>query len=166
MRTYIRAYQPGGCYFFTVVTDARKHLFSDVSNIERLRRAFEHVMIKRPFTIDAIVIMPDHIHAVWNLPEHDADFSTRWRLIKHFVSRGWQGTGSFWQPRFWEHLIRNEDDWRRHIDYIHYNPVKHGIAVKPEDWEYGSYRKAKAGGWYPEGWGICEPDSCKGMDNE
>jgi putative transposase len=166
MRTYIRAYQPGGCYFFTVVTANRLPRFADKSNIERLRRAFRQVMVKHPFTIDAIVIMPDHLHALWRLPEDDDDFSTRWRLIKHYVSRGNQENAPFWQPRFWEHLIRDERDWRNHVDYIHYNPVKHGIVSKPEEWEHGSFRKAKENGWYPEGWGYVEPENCKGLEVE
>lgn len=164
MRTYIRAYQPGGCYFFTVVTGKRRPYFADTAHIERLRQAFRHVMAKHPFVIDAAVIMPEHIHTIWRLPENDDDFSTRWRLIKHFVSRGWQGEDTFWQQRFWEHLIRDEEDWRKHVDYIHYNPVKHGMATKPEDWEYGSFRQAKAAGWYPDGWGCSEPESCKNME--
>ena len=105
MRTYICAYQPGGCYFFTVVTGKRRPHFADSAHIERLRQAFRHVMDKHPFVIDAAVIMPDHIHTILSLPENDDDFSTRWRLIKHFVSRGWQSEDAFWQPRLWEHLI-------------------------------------------------------------
>jgi putative transposase len=166
MRTYIRAYQPGGCYFFTVVTNNRIPHFAEQYHIDRLRLGFRHVMVKRPFAIDAIVVMPDHIHVLWRLPEADHDFSTRWRLIKHFVSRGWQGDDAFWQPRFWEHLIRDEDDWQNHVDYIHYNPVKHGMVTRPEDWAFGSYRKARADGWYPDGWGSCEPESCKNMEIE
>jgi len=111
MRNYIRAYQPGGCYFFTVVTGKRHPHFADATNVERLRQAFRHVMVKHPFVIDAVVIMPDHIHTIWRLPENDDDFSTRWRLIKHFVSRGCQGEDAFWQPRFWEHLIRDEGNY-------------------------------------------------------
>ncbi len=166
MRTYIRAYQPGGCYFFTVVTGRRATHFSATSNVERLRHAFRHVMDRHPFVIDAVVILPDHLHTIWRLPEGDADFSTRWRLIKHFVSRGWHGDTPFWQPRFWEHLIRDKNDWQRHLDYIHYNPVKHGLVERPEDWEHGSYRKAKANGWYADGWGHSEPASCGNMDVE
>jgi putative transposase len=166
MRNYIRAYQPGGCYFFTVVTGKRHLHFADATNVERLRQAFRHVMVKHPFVIDAVVIMPDHIHTIWRLPENDDDFSTRWRLIKHFVSLGWEGEDTFWQPRFWEHLIRDEEDWRKHVDYIHYNPVKHGMVSKPEDWEHGSFRKAKANGWYPDGWGCSEPESCRNMELE
>jgi len=166
MRTYIRAYQPGGCYFFTVVTWNRAPNFSDSANVERLRQAFRHVIAKHPFSIDAIVVMPDHLHTIWTLPEGDHDFSTRWRLIKHYVSRGWQGNGTFWQPRFWEHLIRDEDDYRRHIDYIHYNPVKHGFVKMPEEWHHSSYHKAREQGLYPAGWGHSEPDKCSGMKLE
>ncbi len=166
MRNYLRVYQPGGCYFFTVVTSERRPHFANISWLERLRLAFRHVMTTHPFVIEAIVLMPEHIHAIFHLPENYDDFSTRWRLIKHFVSRGWHGEEPFWQPRFWEHLIRDEEDWHNHLDYIHYNPVKHGFVSKPEDWEHGSYRKAKAHGWYPDGWGQSEPECCKNMNIE
>ena len=87
---------------------------------------------RHPFHIEAIVVLPDHLHAVWQLPEGDSDFSTRWREIKKAVTRELRGTAeSIWQPRFWEHWLRDEWDWRRHIDYIHYNPVKHGLASSP-----------------------------------
>ncbi|HJP97397.1 MAG TPA: transposase [Rhodanobacteraceae bacterium] len=127
MSDYRRAWIPGGCFFFTVVTRNREPWLAGVDAMDRLRRAFREIMRERPFAIDAIVILPDHLHAIWRLPQGDADFSTRWRLIKHSVSvaphRKWH-----WQPRFWEHVVREEDDWRRHVEYIHYNPVKHGYA--------------------------------------
>ena len=166
MRSYIRLFQPGGCYFFTVVTGKRAPHFSDDVTVERLKQAFRHVIIKHPFTIDAIVVMPDHLHAVWSLPDGDSDFSTRWRLIKHFVSRGADGNAPFWQPRFWEHLIRDEADYQQHIDYIHYNPVKHGFVTRPEEWHHSSYHKAMELGLYPAGWGHIEPNSCRELELE
>lgn len=125
-------------------------------------------MIAHPFQIDAMVILPDHLHAVWRLPSDDPDFSTRWRKIKHFFSIG-QPSGlkrdslvrrrekGVWQRRFWEHVIRDEEDWRRHIDYVHYNPVKHGYVLSPDEWPHSSFDKALRKRWYPEGWGTAVP---------
>lgn len=124
--------------------------------MDRLGRAFRAAMRKRSFAIDAIVILPDHLHAIWRLPQGDADFSTRWRLIKHYVSvtphRQWS-----WQPRFWEHAVRDENDWRRHLQYIRYNPVKHGYTKTPGDWPHSSFRRAVERGWHAADWGATEP---------
>ena len=148
MSNYRRARVPGGAYFFTVVTYERRPLLQDAAQVELLRRAFAWAKTRRPFSIDAIVILPDHLHCVWRLPEGDADFSGRWRAIKQFVSRRMEaplsarGEKLIWQRRFWEHLIRDEEDWRRHLDYIHYNPVKHGFVNAPEAWPYSSFTAA------------------------
>ncbi len=109
-------------------------------------------MARRPFQIDAIVILPDYIHCIWTLPENDSDFSTRWRLIKRdFSSRmsaplSTRGEKKIWQRRFWEHLIRDESDLQSHMDYIHYNPVKHGYVRRPEEWKYSSFHRLVAKG--------------------
>ncbi|MGH8147081.1 MAG: REP-associated tyrosine transposase [Rhodanobacteraceae bacterium] len=155
MSNYRRAQVPGGCFFFTVVTQNRKPWLTDSNPIHRLRRAFREVMRQRPFAIDAVVILPDHLHTIWRLPPGDDDFSTRWRLIKHNVTTGqdWR-----WQPRFWEHCLRDEEDWRRHIEYIHYNPVKHGYAKTPWDWPFGSFRHAVDRGWHSKDWGTMPPE--------
>jgi putative transposase len=106
------------------------------------------------------------------LPEEDCDYSSRWREIKKSTSRhistvtNRRNERLVWQRRFWEHTIRDEDDWRRHVDYIHYNPVKHGLAKRPGDWPWSSFRKAVAKGWYDEAWGACEPEAIDGMDYE
>ncbi|WP_305906783.1 transposase [Methylomarinum sp. Ch1-1] len=149
MSHYRRAYIPGGCYFFTAVTHHREAWFSTQENVDRLREAFRHVKNRHPFAIDAIVVLPDHIHTVWRLPDGDADFSLRWRLLKHYVaiklSNGTNNRGEkqFWQRRFWEHVIRGETDWRNHIDYIHYNPVKHDYVTTPAQWPYSSNSQFK-----------------------
>ncbi len=172
MSNYRRATAPGGCFFFTVVTHNRRPLFADTAAVDRLRNAFRRVMSKRPFTIDAVVVLPDHLHCIWQLPQNDTNYSTRWRLIKSFVSSGMdtpvntRGEAPVWQRRFWEHLIRNESDWRRHMDYIHYNPVKHGYARQPKDWPHSSFKQAVGKGWYEENWGTIDPSNIKEMNVE
>jgi len=172
MRTYKRAYENGGCYFFTVITHGRKHLLTNENAVARLRLAFKQVMNKRPFEIDAIAVMPDHLHCLWSLPKNDHDFSKRWMLIKSFFSVGIPAASNarrekaVWQPRFWEHLIRDDEDWRRHMDYIHYNPVKHGYVKQPAAWEYSSFRKAVEQGLYEKDWGRVAPESIENMDFE
>jgi len=139
---YRRCFIPGGCYFFTVVTYRRHPLFGDPANVDLLRMAMREVMAKRPFEIQAMVVLPDHLHTVWQLPKAEADFSKRWRDIKHFVSCRIDAPVNrrkeklVWQRRFWEHAIRNEEDWRRHLEYVHFNPVKHGLASCAADWPY------------------------------
>ena len=172
MSQYRRVYQQGGCYFFTVVTFRRLKYLAKSENIQRLRDAFQHVMLSYPFTIDAIVVLPNHIHCIWILPEGDNDFSIRWRLIKRYVSVGINvpvtrmGEKKVWQRRFWEHLIRNEKDWQKHMDYIHYNPVKHGFVKSPIDWPHSSFETAVKRGYYERDWGGGEPVTIKNMDRE
>ncbi|MBI5970194.1 MAG: transposase [Deltaproteobacteria bacterium] len=177
---YRRAWQKGGCYFFTVVTHERHPILTIPENVDRLRAAFDHIRRKRPFEIDGIVILPDHIHCIWQLPEDDDDFPTRWRLIKHYFSRlckGFDGAASsqsrqskdekaIWQRRYWEHLVRDEDDWQRHMDYIHYNPVKHGLVDSSAKWPHSSFRRCVERGWYSQDWGDMEPKIIKGMNLE
>lgn len=129
-------------------------------------------MEKLPFAMDAVVILPDHLHCIWQLPPDDADFSTRWRLIKRHFALGIdapmtaRGEKKVWQRRFWEHFLRDEEDWRRHMDYIHYNPVKHGYVSSPVDWVSGSFQRAVKEGLYPVDWGGQEPPSVTGMELE
>ncbi len=170
---YRRFYQSGAIYFFTVVTEDRKPLLID--NIERLRSAFCLCKDRYPFDIEAIVVLPDHLHTLWKLPEGDKDFSKRWMVIKRKFSSGLPcGTVNaskarkrekgIWQRRFWEHYIRNEEDWRRHVDYIHFNPVKHGYVSEPQDWPYSSYSQAVRKGWYETN--VLREDDFKDMDFE
>ena len=172
MSTYHRAYQPGGCYFFTVVTYNRCAILTNSEVLERVRKAFRRVQATRPFTIDAIVVLPDHLHCIWKLPPDEHDFSTRWRMIKHYVSTGIdlplndRKEKLVWQRRFWEHLIRSEEDWRRHMYYIHYNPVKHGYVAKVSDWPHSSFHRAVKEDLYPPDWGTFEPDNVKKMHIE
>jgi putative transposase len=164
---YRRAYVPGGSYFFTVVTEQRRRLFADVSNVMLLRQAIRTVMRNRPFTIDAIVVLPDHIHCIWSLPPGDADFATRWRLIKTWftkhlllrehirpnTARIHKCRQAVWQHRYWEHLLRDEADYQCHVDYIHYNPVKHGYVSKPVEWPFSSLKRYVKQGVLPADWG-------------
>ena len=173
---YRRAKVKGGTYFFTVVTHKRIKIFNRSDRVELLRQAFREVIRQHPFKIDAFVLLPDHLHCIWTLPKGNADFSTRWRLIKSYFSRhsglvGWaeernptntttsesrlrKNEKSIWQRRFWEHLIRNNDDLRQHVEYIHYNPVKHGLTKAPADWAYSSFHRYADKGIYDIKWGA------------
>ena len=170
---YRRFYQSGARYFFTVVTENREPLL--IENIERLRAAFRLCLSRYPFEIEAIVVLPDHLHTVWRLPEGDGDFSRRWMVIKRKFSAGLPSRvvsdsktkkreKGIWQRRFWEHCIRDENDWRRHVDYIHFNPVKHGYVSAPQDWLHSSFNQAVRKGWYEPG--VLLEDDFKEIDNE
>ena len=166
---YRRNQLEGGSYFFTVNLAERKRRLL-VEHIAALREAFRNVRSRHPFQIDAIVIMPDHLHAVVTLPPGDADYSTRWMLIKAGFSRSLpqterinasrrsKGERGVWQRRFWEHTLRDDDDYRHHIDYIHYNPVKHGYVTHPAAWPHSSIHQYIKAGKLPADWGMA-PDS-------
>ncbi|MBK5206101.1 MAG: transposase [Polaromonas sp.] len=153
---YRRAFTPGGTFFFTLVTQERRAVFASAAAVEALRGAFRAVHTSRPFEIAAMVVMPEHLHCIWTLPPGDADFSTRWRLIKTWFTKHHAADGraqAVWQPRYWEHQIREDADFAHHVDYIHYNPVKHGLAKSPWDWPYSSFRRHVEAGVYPANWG-------------
>src|SRR5579883_1107437 len=162
MVRYRRNYISGGTCFFTVVlADRRSRLLVD--HVGPLRSAFRAARRDRPFAINAIVILPEHLHAILTLPENDADFSGRWRRIKGHFSSALIGTGvelkrrpngelALWQRRFWEHTIRDEVDFVRHVDYIHFNPVKHGLTRRVIDWRHSSFHRYVREGLLPEDW--------------
>jgi putative transposase len=163
MTGYRRNFVAGATYFFTVnLADRRRPLLTE--NIECLRAAFRYTRHRYPFTIDAIVVLPDHLHTIWTMPEGDSDFAVRWNLIKGNFSRGLprvenvsdsrlrKGERGIWQRRYWEHTIRDEDDFARHVDYIHFNPVKHGHAEHPGAWPYSSFHRMVRLGFYPADW--------------
>lgn len=164
MPRYIRSFVPGGTFFFTVTLLERQRRLL-VERIDLLREAFSLVQAHKPFTLDAVVILPDHLHCIWTLPSGDADFSSRWHAIKAGFSRGIasgerlserrikKGERGIWQRRFWEHAIRDERDFGRHADYIHYNPVKHGHAQRTADWPFSSFRRYVERGICPLDWG-------------
>ena len=165
---YRRSKAKGATFFFTVVTHGRERTLCDNTTVETIKRAFIHVKAKFPFVIDAFVLLPDHIHCVWTLPENDSDFSKRWRLIKSYYTRrcsaaqagmltpsmATKGERTIWQRRFWEHTIVDEDDFRKHVEYIHYNPVKHGLVKSPKDWPYSSFHRHVSEGSYSLDWGA------------
>jgi putative transposase len=172
MSNYRRCYIPGACYFFTAVTYERRPLFQDPANVDLLRQAMRQAKASRPFEVQAMVVLPDHLHSLWRLPEVDADFSIRWRDIKNRVSKAIDTSTNHrrekqvWQRRFWEHIIRDLNDWRRHVDYIHFNPVKHGYVCTAADWPHSSFARRVAEGWYPAEWGREEPAAIRGWSLE
>ena len=164
MTEYRRNFVRGGSFFFTVnLLDRRSRLLTE--NIGALRTAFRKTKADHPFSIEAIVVLPDHLHAIWSLPEGDSDFATRWRLIKSrfshalppgertSASRRSKGERGIWQRRYWEHTLRDEDDFARHADYIHFNPVKHGHVARAVDWPHSSFHRMTRLGAYPADWG-------------
>ena len=161
---YRRADVNGGCYFFTVnLADRNNTLLTD--EIDRLRATINKVKKQHPFKLDAMVILPEHLHALFTLPQNDHDFATRWMLIKAGFSRQLpklerisdsrktKGERGIWQRRYWEHLIRDDKDFARHVDYIHYNPVKHGHVTRPEDWPYSTIHHYLKQGLLDRNWG-------------
>lgn len=164
MRTYKRVKIKGGCYFFTVNTAERQGNDLLVRHIEELREAFRLTQRDHPFKMEAVVIMPDHLHCLWQLPPGDDDFPIRWYLIKSRFSRSIKsgeaisksrqrkGERGLWQRRYWEHVIRDETDYSRHADYIHYNPLKHGYVEAVKDWQYLSFHRWAAQGFYALDW--------------
>lgn len=164
MTNYRRTLVPGATYFFTVnLADRRKTLLVD--HIDQLREALRYTRHRHLFTIDAMVVLPDHLHAIWTLPPDDADFPLRWRLIKTWFSRNLphgehrrasrvdKSERGIWQRRYWEHLIRDETDFARHVDYVHWNPVKHGHVARVKDWPYSTFHRFVRDGVLADDWG-------------
>ena len=164
MPDYRRAWHPGGTYFFTVNLLERRGNDLLIQHIEALRDVVRSVRLRHPFVIHSWVVLPEHLHCVIELPPDDSDFSTRWRLIKSDFSKTLptnerrstirikRGERGIWQRRFWEHLIRDEADFRAHMDYVHINPVKHGLVERVSDWPYSTFHRLVAEGVYPPGW--------------
>ena len=164
MSRYRRAKIPGGTYFFTLTLASRS---SDllVRHIDRLRDAYRLAQQRRPFETVAVCILPDHLHAIWSLPPGDSDFARRWNLIKAGFSRGLPAAGSrssskagkrekgIWQRRYWEHAIRGDSDLACHVDYIHFNPVRHGLVPRVCDWPHSSFHPCVRRGDLPPDWG-------------
>ncbi|MDS4040582.1 MAG: transposase [Candidatus Competibacter sp.] len=165
---YRRSTTPGATYFFTVVTYRQRAMLCEPDTVALLREAFATVKQRHPFRIDAVVILPDHLHCLWTLPPDDADYSTRWMLIKsHFTRRcaaslktarspalRHKREQTIWQHRYWEHQIRDERDFERHCDYLHYNPVNHGLVTRVADWPYSSFHRLANAGLYLADWGA------------
>ncbi len=168
MPEYRRAFVPGGTFFFTLVTAHRRPFLTTLDARSALRSALADTARTRPFTIDAIVLLPDHLHCIWTLPPGDADFSTRWRIVKTTASRRYLASGGrearrsrsrvrhgergVWQRRSWEHAVRDEPEFIGLCDYIHYNPVKHGWVKCPHAWPLSSFARFVRRGRYDRAW--------------
>jgi putative transposase len=165
-----RAFLPGGTFFFTQVTESRAPILTISPGRSMLRTAMLECQQRWPFEVLAIVLLPDHLHTVWRLPEGDSDYSKRWGWIKKEFTKDWLAAGGAEQPisdsrhgnrrrgvlqrRFWEHVIRDEADFQRHVDYLHYNPVKHGYVACCRDWPWSSFQRYVRSGVYPPEWGC------------
>lgn len=168
MSDYRRYFVPGGTYFFTVVTERRSLLFDDDFARRLLGSVMRQCFLRYPTEVVAIALMPDHLHTLWTLPTGDDRYSLRWRWIKREFTRIWlelggleqarsktrltEGRRGVWQRRYWEHVIRDESDLGTHFDYIHYNPVKHGLVRSVRDWPWSSFHRWVAAGHYSADW--------------
>lgn len=164
MSNYRRNFVVGGCYFFTVnLLERKQTLLTDY--IDLLRDSVRRVRHLYPFRIDACVVLPDHLHCVWTLPPNTDDFPIRWRLIKLLFSKGLphserlsvsrqrRSERGIWQRRYWEHTLMTEEDFARHIDYVHVNPLKHGYVQRIADWPYSTFHRYVAEGLLSVDWG-------------
>lgn len=170
MRRYIRAAVPGATYFFTLALQDRQARWL-VDHVAALRASFAGAKEVHPFHIDAMVVLPDHLHALWTLPAGDARYALRWMMIKrsftkHLLDAGFltpeaaarRGLAErrVWQRRYWEHLVRDDEDFARHVHYIHFNPVKHGWVLRASDWPYSSIHRYVREGLLPPDWGLAQ----------
>ena len=172
MPQYRRVYIPGGTFFLTVVTYKRQPLFAEPANVAMLRSAVATVKSEMPFQIIGAVVLPDHLHFLWTLPPSDTNYSKRLGRIKVAFTHSLRGKRSLpknlprsrqlrresdvWQRRFWERTVWSEEDFQRYIEYIHYNPVKHGLVSCPHLWQYSSFHSWVRQGVYADDWGcIC-----------
>jgi len=175
MPEYRRATTEGGTFFFTIVTYERRPILCLEKSRAIMRDVIRSVAKRHPFAVNAWVVLPDHMHCLWTLPGGDKNFSVRWALIEREFTRGLRTTlaeeaasetevapnlsrerhreGTAWQRRFWEHQIRDEKDYAAHMDYIHFNPVKHGLVKSPKDWPYSTFHQHVASGVYNHDWG-------------
>jgi putative transposase len=174
MSDYRRYFVPGGTYFFTLVTEGRARVFASAAARGLLGSAMRQCFLRYPVRVIAIVLLPEHLHTLWTLPEGDDRYPMRWRWIKREFTRGWLALGGaerarsaarvaerrrgVWQRRFWEHTIRDEEDLEAHFDYIHYNPVKHGLVQRPHEWPWSSFHRWVRAGQYPIDWAAGLPN--------
>jgi putative transposase len=166
---YRRSYVAGGTYFFALVTYNRRPILTADLGRRYLREAILTVKDAAPFDLFSICLLPNHLHTVWMLPRDDTDYSTRWKRIKHEFTSRWlsaggteavvttaerkEGRRGVWQPRYWEHTIRDEKDLERCVDYIHWNPRKHGLVRRVQDWPYSTFHRFVREGQYEPHWG-------------
>jgi putative transposase len=175
-----RNYVPGGTYFFTLVTHRRRPILTTPLGRRCLHGVLAAQRERTPFELVATVLLPDHLHAVWTLPAGDSDYSQRWRRIKERFTRSYLAGGGIelevsddrarhqergvWQPRFWEHTVRDEDDFEACLAYVHYNPVKHGLAAGPAEYPWSTFGKFVERGWYEPTWGTGEVAEVAGAE--
>jgi putative transposase len=165
---YRRVFQPGGTFFLTLVTLERREVFVTTTAISNLDIAIKKVHAKFPFEVEALVVLPDHLHMIWTLPPGDSNYSTRVRLLKTYftklhgnsmprakptASRASKNEQAVWQRRYWEHTICSERDFQTHLDYIHFNPVKHKLVTAARDWTHSTFLSWVEQGVYDMNWG-------------
>ena len=169
MSNFRRYFIPGGTYFFTLKSEYNAPIFTDLESINWLKTAIEETQTELPFEIIAEVTLPDHLHMIWSLPSGDTDYPTRWNKLKSIFTKQYLSEDEpeqprsasrvltrrrgVWQRRYWEHTIKNESDFERHFDYVHWNPVKHCYAKSPRDWPHSSFQRWVEAGVYDINWG-------------
>ena len=174
MPNWKRAFVPGGSYFFTVVTHKRAPLFRNSLARELLGSVFRRCLIRYPFRLDAIVLLPEHLNAIWTLPPGDSEYPKRWGWIKKEFTKSWLNLGGHegkqsdgrkrerrrgvWQRKYWEHTLEDAEDYEQHFDYIHNNPVKHGYVRCPVDWQWSSFHRWVRSGVYDKRWACWQSD--------
>jgi putative transposase len=182
MANYRRIYENGGTYFFTIVTYKRARFLTTALAQKCLKEALRQTKRKYPFVLDAMCVLPDHLHCIWTLPANDHDYSRRWAFFKGFFTRlfitggGQQGfltavrarkgEAAVWQRRFFEHNVGNDNDFYGHLNYVHYNPVKHVLVARPADWKWSTFHKYVKTGMYDADWGETLPDNISVEKNE
>ncbi len=166
LSNYRRAKTEGGTFFFTIVS--YQIILCDEILRRKLRDAIKEVQNSKPFSIDAWVLLPDHLHCIWTLPRGDSDYSVSWVMIKRYVTKHCgkdfynnelmtqskinRNESTIWQRRYWEHQIRDQEDYNKHVDYIHYNPVKHNLVNNVNDWQFSTFHRYVRDGIYREDW--------------
>jgi putative transposase len=170
MSQYRRVYVPGGSYFFTINLLERRENRLLVTHIDALREAVRKTKSERPFRIDAWVVLPEHMHLMMTLPPGDKDYSNRIKAIKIRFNRAIpaierrdetrtaKSERGIWQRRFWEHTIRDDRDFQKHLDYVHFNPVKHGHVKRVRDWPFSTFHEYVKNGVYPIDWADSDVD--------
>ena len=180
MSRYRRIRLEGGVFFFTVVTYERRPILTTDLGLQCLRNAWRETNSTMPFEVEAVCVLPDHLHTVWTLPHGDDDYPARWRKLKGTFSREYRAEGgvhreadssrrrkrevAVWQRRYWEHRIRDVDDLRRHVEYTHFNPVKHGHVTDLTDWPWSTFHDHVKQGWVEPDWGTIEPDDIVSLE--
>jgi putative transposase len=179
MPNYRRRYVPGGTYFFTAVTDGRRPILTSDLARPLIHSAIQAELAKTPFGLTALVLLPDHLHTIWTLPDGDSAYPLRWKRIKEQFTRDYLAAGgsesgrsgrghgrgrNVWQPRYWEHVVRDDDDFKRCLDYIHWNPVKHGLVRRVQDYPWSSFCQWVEMGEYDIDWGAGEVTDIAGAE--